>query len=75
MRFLNLYDDTILTLVDVWRDWKEFKEEDPINHADNFKRELFDIIDATLRGRNDFDIIGMTGPEVLRFYTKLMQEV
>ena len=75
MRFVDLDDGKVFTVPDLHRDWQVFKAEDPINHAETFKRELFEIIDATLRGRNDLEIICLTPAEVFNVYTKLMKEV
>ena len=75
MLLKDLWNEELYTLPRLYRDWQEFRKEDPINHADNFKRELFEILDATLRGRNDLEIVSPTGPELMRFYNKLLKEV
>lgn len=72
MYLVDLWTDEKLSLQRLHDDWLEFKKEDPVNHADTFIREFFEILDATLRGRNDYDIEGLTGVEVFRLYTKLM---
>lgn len=75
MLLKDLWNEELYTLPRLYRDWQEFRKEDPVNHADNFKRELFEILDATLRGRNDLEIVSPTGPELMRFYNKLLKEV
>ena len=63
MKFIDLNDDRVYTLQDLRRDWAQFREEDPENHAPDFKTELFEILMATINGRNDLEILGMTHRE------------
>ena len=63
---MTLYDantDRTLTLTDLYRDWQTFRAEDPFNHADDFTTELYEILMATINGRNDCDIVGLTPSE------------
>ncbi len=63
---MTLYDaniDRTLTLPELYADWKQFKAEDPWNHADNFMTELYEILMATVNGRNNCDIVGLTPSE------------
>ena len=62
------------SLPDLKREYIIFKSEDTYNHAETFKTELFEILMATINGRNDMDIIGMTPPEITRFILKLKKE-
>ena len=48
-----------------------YKYEDPWNHARNFKTELYEILMASVNGRNDFDIVGPTPAEVFRYILRL----
>ena len=64
MIFYDLYSEKYYSLFDLWKDWKVFLSEDPLNHANDFKTELFEIILATINGRNDFEIIGYTHKEI-----------
>ena len=75
MRLMDLNDGESYSLTEVFKEWQQLRKEDPVNHSDSFKRELFDILDATLRGRNDVEVVGMTGAELFRFYSRLMMEV
>ena len=71
---MKLYDENtereydLTTLRD---EWKQFRSEDPDNHADNFRTELFEILMATINGRNDCDIVGMTPAETSRYIVRL----
>lgn len=71
MRFIDMNDGKSHTLQDLYRDWKSFLAEDPENHAANFKTELFEILMATINGRNDLEIIGMTSREISNYIIKL----
>ena len=64
MRFIDGNDGQVYTLPDLWRDWRAFREEDPDNHAASFKIETLEILMATINGRNDLEIIGLTPREV-----------
>lgn len=73
MYLMDTNDGKTFSLPDLRREWQELRKEDPENHADTFTIEFFQILDATLRGRNDCEIEGLTGAEVFRLYTKLMK--
>ena len=74
MYLVDLWTDEKLSLQKLHDDWLEFKKEDPVNHAETFTLEFFQILDATLRGRNDCEFVGPTGPELLRLFKRLMKE-
>ena len=75
MRFIDLNDDQIYTLADLKKDWQEFRAEDPENHAPDFKTELFEILMATVNGRNDLDIIGLTPRETSNIIIRLRAQL
>ncbi len=75
MRFIDLNDDHIYTFADLKKDWQEFRAEDPENNAPDFKTELFEILMATINGRNDLDIIGLTPRETSRIITRLRTQL
>ena len=75
MQFIDLNDDRVYTIADLKKDWQEFREEDPENHADRFKIEFFEILMATVNGRNDLEIIGLTPREVSNYIVKLLSEI
>lgn len=67
MRLKEIDTGRELTLPELHREWQEFKTEDPDNHADNFMTELFEILMATVNGRNDFDVVGLTPSETSNY--------
>ena len=71
MKFIDLTDGREFTLADLKRDWAGFREEDPWNHAADFGTELFEILMATVNGRNELEIIGMTPRETDRLIRRL----
>lgn len=73
MRFVDMNDDRIYSVADLWKDWQAFREEDPENHAETFTAELLEIILATINGRNDLEIIGATPREISNFAEALMK--
>ena len=75
MRFIDLNDDQVYTIGELKKDWEVFRAEDPENHAPDFKTELFEILMATINGRNDLDIIGMTPKETSRFILRLREQI
>ena len=79
MRFIDLNDGHIYTLADLKKDWQEFRAEDPENHADRFQLEFFEILMATINGRNDLEILGLTHREVsnltIRLRAQLLNQV
>ena len=75
MRFIDLNDDQVYTIGELKKDWEVFRAEDPENHAPDFKMELLEILMATINGRNDLDIIGMTPKETSRFILRLREQI
>ena len=75
MRFIDLNDDRVFTLSDLHRDWTQFRQEDPDNHAATFRIEFFEILMATINGRNDLDIIGMTPKETSNLILRLRAQL
>ena len=71
MTFIDTYDGTEYTLRDMWSVWSEVKAEDTENHSTSFMCELFEIIMASINGRNDLDIVGMTPAEIDSFLIAL----
>ena len=63
MRLREIDTGRELTLPELHREWQEFRAEDPDNHADDFMTELHEILMATVNGRNDCDIVGLTPSE------------
>ena len=75
MKFIDLNDDRVYTIADLKKDWQEFREEDPENHADRFKIEFFEILMATINGRNDLEIVGLTPREVSNYIISLRAQL
>ena len=75
MKFIDLNDDRVYALQDLRRDWAQFREEYPENHAPDFKTELFEILMATINGRNDLEIIGMPHREISSLTLRLRAQL
>ena len=75
MKFIDLNDNRVYTLQDLRRDWAQFREEDPENHAERFKIEFFEILMATINGRNDLEIIGLTPREISNYIIGLRAQL
>ena len=75
MKFIDLNDDRIYTPEDLKRDWAQFRKEDPENHAERFKIEFFEILMATINGRNDLEIIGLTPREISNYIIGLRAQL
>ena len=75
MMFIDLNDDREYTVADLKRDWAQFREEDPDNHAASFRIEFFEILMATINGRNDLEIIGLTPRETSNYIIRLRAQL
>ena len=75
MKFIDLNDDRVYTLQDLHHDWTQFRQEDPENHAPDFKTELFEILMATINGRNDLEILGLTHREISSLTLRLRAQL
>ena len=75
MRFIDLNDSHTYTLADLKKEWEELRAADPENHAQDFKTEFFEILMATVNGRNDLDIIGPTPREVSNYIISLRSQI
>ena len=75
MKFIDLNDDRVYTPADLKRDWAQFREEDPDNHAESFRIEFFEILMATINRRNDLEILGLTPQEVSNYIISLRAQL
>lgn len=75
MKFIDTYSEETYSMTDMHRMWKEFKVEDHENHADSFLDEMAEIMMATINGRNDLEIVGMTASEISRITVKLLRRM
>ena len=74
MKFIDLNDDRVYTVAYLKKDWEALRAEDPENHAESFQIELLEILIATINGRNDLEIIGMTPREVSNYIIRLREK-
>ncbi len=75
MKLIDLNDDRVYTIEDLKREWETFRKEEPWNHAEDFKTELFEILMATVNGRNDMEILDATPDEVEQYINNLRKEI
>lgn len=75
MKLYDLSTEHAYTLPELRAEWMVFRSAEPWNHADDFRTELFEIIMATVNGRNDCDVVGLTPDELRRFTAKLRKVV
>lgn len=75
MRLIDIDSDRVYTLSDLHCDWQTFRTDDPFNHADDFTTELYEILMATVNGRNDCDISGLTPTETCNYILTLRDKI
>ncbi len=75
MRFIDLNDQSVTTLSEIRRDWLESREQDPENTATDFRTEIFEILMATVNGRNDLEIANLTHRETDRLIQRLRAQL
>ena len=75
MRFIDLNDKSITTLSEIRRDWADARADAPENTAPDFLTEIFEILMATVNGRNDLEIIGLTHRETDRLIQRLRAQL
>ena len=75
MKLIDLNDDRVYTPADLKRDWTQFREEDPDNHAASFRIEFFEILMATINSRNDLEITGLTPRETSNLILRLRAQL
>ena len=75
MRFIDLNNDREYTIADLKRDWAQFRMEDPDNHSASFQIEFFEILMATINGRNDLEITGLTPRETSNINIRLRAQL
>ena len=75
MKFMDLNDRRTYTLSEIREEWKLLRNQEPENHASDFKTELFEILMATVNDRNDLEIVGLTHRETDRIITQLRAQL
>ena len=68
-------DRRTYTLSEIRKDWDELRNQDPENTAPDFKTELFEILMATVNGRNDLEVVGLTHRETDRLIRRLRTQL
>ena len=71
MKFMDLNDRRTYTLPEIRKEWELLRNQEPENHAQDFRTELFEILMATVNGRNDLEVIGLTHRETDRLIRRL----
>ena len=75
MQFIDLNDNSVTTLSEIRRDWADAHAEDPENTATDFRTEIFEILMATVNGRNDLEIANLTHRETDRLIQRLRAQL
>ena len=75
MKFMDLNDRRTYTLHEIRKEWELLRNQEPENHASDFKTELFEILMATVNGRNDLEVIGLTHRETDRLIRRLRAQL
>mgnify|MGYP006935954374 CR=1 FL=1 len=75
MKLVEIDTGRAISLPEIRRDWQTFRTDNPSNHADNFTTELYEILMATVNGRNDFDIVGLTPTETSNYILALRDKI
>ena len=75
MRLYDTNTETEYSIPALFTEWETFRKEDPVNHAERFIIELFEILMATVNRRNDCEIVGPTPSELDRIIRKIRREI
>ena len=75
MKFMDLNDRRTYTLPEIRKEWELLQNQEPENHAQDFRTELFEILMATVNGRNDLEVIGLTHRETDRLICRLRAQL
>lgn len=75
MKFIDMNDGREYTPADLKREWKQFRMEDPDNHSSRFTVEFYEILMATINGRNDLKIIGPIPKEISNIILRLRTKI
>lgn len=75
MKLYDEYEQREITMQELFRDWKTFSQDEPWNHADSFRTEMYEILMATINGRNDCEIIGLTPAETSRYIMRIRSAI
>jgi hypothetical protein len=75
MKLVEIDTGRAISLPELRQDWQTFRTDDPVNHADDFTTELYEILMATVNGRNDYDVDGMTPTETSKYILALRDKI
>lgn len=75
MRLYDMDTESVYTLPELYNDWQDFRKEEPWNHAEDFKTEIFEVLMATVNGRNNLEIIGLVPKEISRLIRRIRKEI
>ena len=65
----------IYTLPELYTDWNDFRKDDPWTHAEDFKTEIFELLMATVNGRNNLEILGLVPREIDKLIQRIRREI
>lgn len=71
MKLFDMNTEKLYSLQELKTEYLLFKTDDPLNHAETFKTELFEILMATINGRNDCDVAGLLPAELTRYINRI----
>lgn len=71
MKLFDIDSEKLYSLQELKSEYSQFNEADPVNHCDTFTVELYEIIMATINGRNNCDVCGMTPRELSGYIARL----
>ena len=75
MKFMDLNDRRTYTLPEIRKEWELLRNQEPENHAQDFRTEIFEILMATVNGRNDLEVIGLTHRETDKLIRRLRAQL
>ena len=67
MRLYDMNSEKEYTLAELKKEWQELRKEDSVNHSEKFTIEFYEILMATVNGRNDCEIVGLTAKETSNY--------
>lgn len=75
MKFYDLDSEKIITLLDIKKDYETYKQIEPWNYEKDFLSEMYVILMDTVNGRNNIEIMSLTGKETSEIIIKLGKKV
>ena len=71
---MKLYDENsekLYSLPELKTEYQALRKTDKYNHADSFKVEFFNILMATVNGRNDCQVVGLLPAELSSYIIRI----